>query len=119
MTFADIERVIGAKLPEKSQGHRAWWSNNPSNSVMTKAWLDAGYRTERVDMAGRKLVFRRASRGSDQPPTRGPQGGSDGPKQGQSRKRHPLFGALPGLLKTAPDVDLTQPADPSWGELAQ
>src|SRR5229473_888871 len=58
MTFAQIERVIGTKLPE-SHRYRAWWSNNAFNSVMTKAWLEAGFRTERVDMAGRKLVFRR------------------------------------------------------------
>ena len=54
MTFAQIERVIGAKLPQ-SHKYRAWWSNNAFNSVMTKTWLEAGYRTERVDMAGRKL----------------------------------------------------------------
>jgi hypothetical protein len=25
MTFAQIERVIGSKLPPKAQEHRAWW----------------------------------------------------------------------------------------------
>ena len=120
MTFAEIERVIGAKLPEKSQAHRAWWSNNPSNSVMTKAWLDAGYRTERVDMAGRKLVFKRISSTPSQLPTpQGSQGGSGGGRDGSTRKRHPLFGALAGLVKTDPRADLTEPADPSWGELTQ
>lgn len=62
MTFAEIERVIGRALPEKASAHRAWWSNNPSNNVMTKAWLAAGYQTERVDMASRRLVFRRTKR---------------------------------------------------------
>jgi len=41
MTFAEIERVIGGKLPP-SAASRAWWSNNPSNNVMTKAWLETG-----------------------------------------------------------------------------
>ena len=50
MTFAQIERVIGSKLPPKAQKHRAWWSNNSSNNVMTKAWLEAGFRSEKVDM---------------------------------------------------------------------
>ncbi len=59
MTFAEIETVIGARLPNSASTHRAWWSNNPSNNVMTKAWLDAGYETEQVDMASRRLVFRR------------------------------------------------------------
>src|SRR5262249_33242652 len=61
MTFAEIERVIGGKLPPKAQHHRGWWSNNPSNNVMTKAWLDAGFRSEQVDMTGRRLVFRRVT----------------------------------------------------------
>ena len=51
MTFADIEQVIGAKLPQSAFTHRAWWSNNPTNNVMTRAWLEAGYTTAEVDMA--------------------------------------------------------------------
>jgi len=48
MTFAEIERVIGGKLPPNSPHYPAWWSNNPSNNVMTKVWLNAGFRTEQV-----------------------------------------------------------------------
>ena len=59
MTFAEIETVIGVALPASKQ-YPAWWSNNPSNNVMTKAWLEAGFQTERVDTGGEKLVFRRA-----------------------------------------------------------
>ncbi len=29
MTFSEIEKVTGVKLPPKAQHHRAWWSNNP------------------------------------------------------------------------------------------
>ena len=29
--------------------------------------------------------------------------------------RHPLFGALKGLLVVMPGTDLTEPADPDWG----
>lgn len=58
MAFEDIERVIGAKLP-RSASHRAWWSNNPSNNVMTAAWLAAGYESSQVVMKDRTLVFRR------------------------------------------------------------
>jgi len=36
LTFDEIERITGVKLPPKAQHHRAWWSNNPSNNVMTK-----------------------------------------------------------------------------------
>ena len=57
MTFADIERIIGTNLPPSAFKHRPWWSNNPANSVITRSWLEAGYKTANVDMAGQKLVF--------------------------------------------------------------
>ena len=60
MSFTEIERVLGFSLPTKASGIRAWWSNNPSNNVMTKAWLAAGFITERVDMGSRRLVFRKS-----------------------------------------------------------
>ena len=62
MTFAEIEEIIGSKLPPSAYEHRPWWSNNPSNNVMTKVWLAAGFKTEQVDVAGEKLVFRNAAK---------------------------------------------------------
>ena len=59
MTFDDIEEVIGSKLPPSASTHRAWFSNNPTSNPMTRAWLAAGYRSADVDMAKRKLVFRK------------------------------------------------------------
>jgi len=105
MTFAQIERLTRTKLP-RSALYRAWWSNNPTNSVMTKVWLDAGFRTERVDMSRHKLVFRRI-----QERETAREGGATGQKI-----RHPLFGALKGLMRIAPGTDLTKPADPDWGK---
>jgi hypothetical protein len=112
MTFDQIERLIGAKLPASHQ-YRAWWSNNSFNSVMTKAWLDAGFRSEQVDMESGKLVFRRI--------------GSQGFKEADVASpfdrtaisnRHPLIGWMKGTVRIAPGVDLTEPADPEWGERA-
>jgi hypothetical protein len=113
LTFAQIERVIGAKLPPKAQLQRAWWSNSASNNVLTKAWLVAGFRSEQVDIEGRQLVFRRASSGSAQGVTEVASAGSAG-----IPKRHPLIGALKGWIKIASGTDLTEPADPEWGERA-
>ena len=58
MTFSEIERIIGSPLP-RSHHYRAWWSNNSFNSVMTKVWLDAGFRSAEVDIKRRRLVFRK------------------------------------------------------------
>jgi hypothetical protein len=112
LTFRDIERITGVKLPPKAQHQRAWWSNNPSNNVMTKVWLEAGYESARVDIDACKLVFRRKERPRADTtvatPTRPPQ---------QKGGRHPLFGALKGMIIIPDDVDLTEPADPEWAKL--
>lgn len=102
MTFAEIEKVIGNKLPGSSNV-RAWWSNNDFNSVMTKIWLKAGFKSEQVDMKARKLVFRRVRK----------------PKQaaaGGEEPFHPLYGMMQGLIRVMPGTDLTQPADPEWAD---
>src|ERR1700734_3125598 len=65
LTFTEIEKITGVKLPPKAQHHRAWWSNNASNNVMTKVWLEAGYESAQVDMSARKLVFRPAAKGGE------------------------------------------------------
>lgn len=111
MTFAQIERLIGAKLPN-SQRYPAWWSNNPFNNVMTQIWLDAGFKTEEVDVASRKLVFRKVD---DTKPSGGTLRSSD--NAGASAP-HPLIGWMKGAVRIAPGVDLTEPADPEWGKRA-
>jgi hypothetical protein len=111
MTFAEIERVIGDKLPPNSPQYPAWWSNNPSNNVMTKVWLSAGFRTEQVDVKSRKVVFRRVEEKPAAPAETLPS------QQSKKGERHPLFGALKGLVHIPPGVDLTEPADPDWGKV--
>jgi hypothetical protein len=111
MSFAQVERVIGEKLPASAQHHRAWWSNNPNNSVMTKAWLEAGFRSEQVDMEGRTLTFRRAD-----PEAAGKAALVSDPIG--TSKRHPLIGWMKGTITIMPGTDLTQPAMPEWGEVA-
>jgi hypothetical protein len=98
MTFTEIERVLHAKLPD-SKKYPAWWSNNPSNNVMTKQWLDAGYETESVDIERGKLVFRR--------------------KATQASKiidpeRKSIFGCMKGMITFAPDFDPTEPTGMDW-----
>jgi hypothetical protein len=100
LTFSKIEEVIEGKLPASAR-YSAWWSNNPTNNVMTKVWLEAGFRSEQVDVPGRKVVFRRAQ--------------TTTPASISTSDHHPLFGALKGLVQITPGTDLTRPADPDWG----
>jgi hypothetical protein len=110
LTFDEIEKITGVKLPPKAQHHRAWWSNNASNNVMTKVWLEAGYESARVDISARKLVFRRVANA----PNREPSPPLAPAKKGE---RHPIFGALKDITRLVPGVDLTEPADPEWADL--
>lgn len=101
ISFREIERIIDAKLPASAREHRAWWSNNPSNSVMTKAWLAAGYKSQDVDLEGEVLVFRRVAKPApDAPATR------QGP--------HPLLGRLSGAVHLTEDKTLCDPIAEDW-----
>jgi hypothetical protein len=103
MSFTEIEQQLGFALPDSSRKHRAWWSNNPSNNVMTKAWLAAGYETAQVDLVAEKLQF---VRDNSTPPTGAPTGA------------HPIFGCMKGTVTIPDTVDLTAPAEPEWGDIA-
>lgn len=58
LTFDQIEKILGFSLPA-SQDSYAWWSNNPDNNVMTKVWLDAGWRVKHIRLKEREIVFNR------------------------------------------------------------
>ncbi len=113
MQFSEIERVIGAQLPPVAFKHRAWWSNNPSNSVITHAWLKAGYKTERVDMSAQRLVFRRvgAIAGGAAP--------QDRPRSSHRSVLASLRKTLSGTVRVAPGVDLIQPVGDAWDAVSQ
>jgi hypothetical protein len=121
MTFREVEAVIGCPLP-RSARYPAWWSNNPSNNVMTKVWLEAGFKTEQVDIEGRKLVFRRVKpaqvpfQGFSEERSAVATSGTPAHTGGAS-SFHPAYGSMKGLMQVAPGVDLTKPADPEWGKV--
>lgn len=102
MGFDELERLLGFGLPPSARKHRAWWSNNPSNSVMTKAWLAAGYQSEQVDLETEKLTFARLNAIDAQQP--------------QGTGCHPLIGSMKGTITLTDETDLTEPTAPDWTE---
>jgi hypothetical protein len=115
LTFQEIEEIIGSKLPDSAYKFRPWWSNNPSNSVITNAWLNAGFKSERVSMPEQRLVFRKIEPLAPKPEA------EKVPSIPPSRSydielRHPLLGALKGTIRITPGTDLTAPADPEWAD---
>jgi hypothetical protein len=105
MTFGEIERIVGSNLPP-SKKHRAWWSNNPTNNVMTRQWLTAGYETESVDVVAERLVFKRVIDGN-------------GDGDDFDDMQDPIFGCMKGTMTIPADLDLTAPADPEWARAYQ
>ena len=112
MTFAEIEQVIGADLPPSAFKHRPWWSNNPSNSVITHSWLKAGYKTENVDMAGKKLHFVKTGQYPPAAETGSHVLRDAAPAEAASFSL--VFGALEGTVTIKEGTDLTAPVEADW-----
>ena len=61
LTFAEIETILGRPLPPSARNHNAWWSNPLNDShKWARAWVVAGWRTERVNLSDDAIHFRRS-----------------------------------------------------------
>lgn len=105
MSFADIERVLETPLPASAYRRAAWWANDATGHAQAKAWLEAGFKTEQVNIEGKSVTFARIS--SVQ---RGVREMQEPYQAGAPVKKHPMAGALKGTFKIAPGWDLTRPA---------
>jgi len=60
LSFSEVEGIIGAALPASARQYQAWWANEASgNHVEARAWLDAGYRTAKLDLNAQVVEFHR------------------------------------------------------------
>ena len=57
--FKDIEKILGMPLPASARKYPAWWSNDQTSHSHTRAWMQAGWKTEQVDIPGEALTFRK------------------------------------------------------------
>ena len=117
MTFDEVERESGFKLPASARLHQAWWANDRARHVQAKAWLDAGFESEQVDMKAGMLVFKRVK--ADPAPSKPKHGGMSDPTREyrqaddvaeKKQGRHPLLGCMKGTFWIDPAWDLTKPA---------
>ena len=95
MSFTEIERILGFKLPKSAYEHEAWWSNNATGHSHAHAWMKFGWRTEAVDLSRRKVTFQRSDASPD------------------AEKRDP-WGCMAGTITILPGVDLTMPTGDTW-----
>lgn len=51
LTFAEIEKIIAARLPSSAYERRAWWGNQSdvSRRPQARAWREAGYIVSTLD----------------------------------------------------------------------
>lgn len=66
LSFEEIERVLGRKLPQSAYDERIkrqWWANTDTHS-QAKAWLKAG-RKARLNVAENQVTFIRDGAGDD------------------------------------------------------
>lgn len=56
MNFNEIEVTLGFELLPSARKHREWWSNSTSHS-QAHCWLNAGYRTEMVNLKQERIKF--------------------------------------------------------------
>ena len=63
-SFSDVERVLGFALPRSAREYAAWWANQEPGHSQTQGWQDAGWETGKVDLAARKVRFKRSRRDS-------------------------------------------------------
>jgi hypothetical protein len=123
MRFSDIEELLGFPLPRSARRHAAWWSNSGGAHVQSLAWMNAGYRTEDVDLEQETVRFVPEQSGgfgemkqAPFPHKQQPQKPAPDPEK-KPPARHPAWGVWKGLVTLDPNYDYTQPADPDWGKV--
>jgi DNA-binding transcriptional regulator YiaG len=59
LSLAEIELLLGEPLPPSAHQKRAWWSNRSKGALQAKAWMEAGYLVEEIDLHTGRITFRR------------------------------------------------------------
>ena len=61
LSFREIEQIIAPEtLTDAARQYRPWWGNERNNpSRQCHAWLDAGWKVDKVDLKAETVTFRR------------------------------------------------------------
>ena len=62
LSFAQIERILNTDLPQSAFRYNAWWANEIEGThTHSNSWMDAGYRTEKVNLNSTTVTFRKVN----------------------------------------------------------
>ena len=59
LTVADVQAIIGGGLPASARSQRAWWSNRKTAVAQSAAWIEAGYRVDKLELEKNLITFRK------------------------------------------------------------
>lgn len=61
LTFEQIEKIIGKRLPKSATEYREWWSNqrNYTNRPQAEAWMSIGVRVDEVNQKQKWVKFKK------------------------------------------------------------
>lgn len=61
LSFDRVDELVGS-LPASARNHRAWWANETDGRhVQARAWTDAGWRVDEVDLTAGHVRFVRST----------------------------------------------------------
>lgn len=103
LNFEKIEEILGMSLPRSAYDYQAWWANDFSHS-QGRSWLDAGWKTENLNLSRRSVTFARVAELTQNVQTTPPTA--------------PIsldpWGALVGTVTIHDEHALTSPVDEAW-----
>lgn len=61
LTFAQVENILGFRLPRSAYVYREWWANpsKPSQHPYAQSWLAAGWQVGTVNQPEQWVCFKR------------------------------------------------------------
>ncbi len=58
LSYEEIEKIIGDKLPNTAHRKSEWWSNNDKTHSQSSSWSDVGYKTTGIRL-GESITFKK------------------------------------------------------------
>lgn len=59
LTFKDLEKILGCKLPPSAYKYSAWWQ--PNGHSHTYSWCDCNFKVDSVDLVNQIVFYKKES----------------------------------------------------------